>query len=114
MKVDRFNEVVEGFLTREAALLNTKRADYAGGNEDCLINFKGVAEIMGVSPEFYCSTLLMKHVHSILTAIKRGDVHPRDWAWVNNGGEGLKQHISDARNFFILLSALIQEKIDDG
>lgn len=110
MNVDRFNVVVEHFTERENALLGTKRADYARGDQDCLINFKEVPIIMGTTPQLYCLTLLMKHIHSIIQAAKKG-IEPPEWVWASPQGEGLKQHVADARNFLVLFAALVEEDV---
>lgn len=112
MNVNRFTSVVQEFLDHEEILLGVKRTDYAKGDQDCLINFKGVSGILEITPQSYCMTLIMKHIHSIIMTVRTGGINPQDWCWSSSRGEGMKQHISDARNYLVLLAALIDEEMD--
>lgn len=108
MNLDRFKKVIAEFTDHEEILLNVKRSEYAA-TEDVLSNFKEVSRFLGMEPKQYCMALLGKHFHSIAKAVKEknvGDI----WFWEIKSGEGLKQRVADARNYLILLSALIEEE----
>lgn len=107
MKRDKFERVKQEFDNHDNALLNVKRSEYAN-EDDVLVNFKEVARMTGLTPEKYCSVLLSKHFHAILRAV---DLGTYKWIWADELGEGLKQRISDLRNFAVLLAALIEERI---
>jgi hypothetical protein len=107
MNSKRFDTIAIDFCSREMALLKTKRADYAE-DDDCLMNFHQVSSLIGVRPEQYCMMLGLKHIQSILRAVADDRY---DWTWSKPDGEGLKQHISDARNYLLLAAAIIDEKM---
>ena len=106
MKVEDFMRLKQEFDEHESVLLGVKKTEYAS-DEDHLSNFKEVASWLGIYPEEYCMTLTLKHMHSILRAVKSQDYR---WSWSSDIGEGLKQRISDARNYLLLLAALIEER----
>ncbi len=54
----------------------------------------------------------MKHIQSIVLSIKTGSYCDK-WYWNDDGNEGLKQRISDARNYLILLAACIEEELKE-
>lgn len=97
-----FNEMVEG----ERKLLEVKNKDYVVG-DDKLWNFKFQANMQMVEPEDIVLTFLMKHLTSVIRAIKTKEYNLE---WKNDYGEGLKQHISDARNYLLLLYCVLKEK----
>ena len=107
MDIQTFNGILEEFMGKEISLLTKKRSEYAG-DEDVLINFKQVAAWLGVEPEQYCMTLIFKHLQSVFKAVN-GGVYTWEWE-IPGGGEGMKQRISDLRNYFMLLGALLSEK----
>ena len=106
MNVAQFERVAKEFAHEEHKLLFQKRSDYAAGS-DCLWAFKQMAELTGSTPEQVCMVLLGKHFTSISNQINRGNV---TWAWSDGRAEGLKQHISDARNYLLLLAAILTER----
>jgi len=57
--------------------------------------------------EQVCLVLLGKHLTSIARQIADQSV---DWNWSNGEQEGIKQHISDARNYLLLLAAILAER----
>lgn len=110
MDRETFEELYKEFEDMERNLLLTKRKEYAV-DEDCLSNFKVTAELLGVSPEEVCCVFLLKHVQSVAMAAKRSDTR---LSWGGTGSvEGFSQRISDARNYLILLAALIKEREND-
>jgi hypothetical protein len=102
-----FNDILSEFEEQEHKLLGVKRSEYAK-DEDCLVNFKEVSAIVGLDPEEYCLILAMKHIHAIKRAVFSDQAIK--WSWQDPVfGEGLKQRIADARNFLILLAAILEE-----
>lgn len=107
MNRDIFEKLYSEFENMERNLLLTKRSEYAR-DEDVLINFKNTAELTGLSPEDVCLVFLMKHVQAVAKAANSRDTR---LSWGGTGAvEGFSQRISDARNYLILLAALIKER----
>jgi len=107
MDVKRFEEIYKDFEEHERSLLLSKRSEYAM-NEDCLSNFKATAASCGMEPEEVCVVLMMKHVQAICKMARDKSVR---LSWGGNGAiEGTNQRISDARNYLMLLAALIGER----
>lgn len=105
---ERFNELVKEFLEQEAATMGHKRTEYSS-DEDRLQNFREVAGFEGRTMEEVCLTYLLKHIQSIALAVRTGK-HP--WHWHDGQGrEGMKQRISDARIYLLLLAACIEERV---
>ena len=109
MNVPEFMDIVEEFRAHEEELLAAKRAAYAG-DADCLSNFKQIAGILGLVPEQVCSVYLLKHILGIAREVDAGGKA----VWGDAASEGLNQRISDARNYLVLLAAIIRERDDDG
>ena len=104
----QFNLLYQEFLEHEADLLNIKREEYTdSGEDDCLQNFRDVAAFEGRSPEAVCMTYILKHIQSIQRAVNSGNA---DAEWWKGDVEGLKQRIADARNFLVLLAAILDDK----
>lgn len=113
MNVGDFRKLWDEFDSMERGLSDTKRGEYAN-DEDCLINFKEVAQFLGIMPEEYCMTVLAKHIHGINHAIRvvcSGGKYR--WAWSDEFGEALKQRFADARNYLMLMAAIIEEKVKE-
>lgn len=106
MKLGVFEKLASEFLHKEQILLFQKRRDYSGG-EDCLSAFRSIAALTGVSLETACLVLLGKHLSGIIRQIAGESV---SWTWEDDNGEGMKQHISDARNYLLLLAAILEER----
>ena len=99
-----FTDLHGEFTAMEGKLLGIKRSEYAN-EENVLKNFEQVSSFEGRRPEELCMTLLLKHVQSIQRAVESGS-----WKWVwtdEKGMEGMKQRISDARNYLLLLAAIM-------
>lgn len=107
MLVDRFRKLAAEFQERETALLDHKRDEYASQEADVLENFTTLGLLLRRRPEQVAATLLAKHVQAILKQVE-DDAYA--WAWETPKGEGLKQRISDARNYLLLLAACIDER----
>ena len=107
MRATRFNALKREFDEHETMLLGVKKTEYAN-DEDRLINFKEASVMSGLTPEHYCFTLVMKHIHAIRRVVVLDGEY--EWCWSNEWGEGIKQRIADARNYILLLAALMDEK----
>jgi hypothetical protein len=106
MDSEWFAGVVREFQEEEDGLLIVKRMEYAS-DADRLENFKTNAALTGLMPEQVCAVYLAKHVQSIVKHVMDGQF---DWSWTTEDGrEGLKQRIADARNYLLLLAACIDE-----
>lgn len=90
-----FDKMIE----EEADLLYKKGLEYAGAS-DSLGNFKDCDDI-GVDPKQKLWIYLSKHLSSIKSYIKNGQV-------LSN--ESIESRIADARNYLALLYMLIQEE----
>jgi hypothetical protein len=105
MNRGEFEGLMKSMVDRETKLLLQKRKEYAG-DDDVLVNFKQIAPILGCEPEDVAVMYLMKHIQSVCHGAKRGD--PLVWA-NTDGSEGILQKITDARNYLLLLAAIISE-----
>jgi hypothetical protein len=107
MDRQQFEAIYKEFEGMERSLLLSKREEYAI-DDDCLSNFKVTAAQLGVPPEEVCLVFLMKHTQAVAKAAM--DPSTRlDWGGTG-AKEGFNQRISDARNYLILLAALIKER----
>ena len=106
---ESWDRLVKEFEEKEAKLLHNKNREYAGGRgkEDFLRNFREVAVFEGREPAQVGLTWLLKHVHGICKAIESGNY---EWCWENESGEQLKQRISDARNYLLLIAACLEDE----
>ena len=105
---EQFDELAQEFLAKEAEILGFKRGEYASG-EDRLLNFREVAALEGRTLEEVCMSWLLKHIQSINLAVKEGRAGNK-WHWHDEqGNEGMKQRIVDARNYLLLLAGCIDE-----
>ena len=91
--------MVEEFQVQEVEMLKSKGADYSG-TSDTLSNFKSIAALSGTSKYFVWLVYFLKHVWAINTWVKTGG---------NLKDESIESRIMDARNYLILLLALIKE-----
>ena len=70
MKVEDFKKLKQEFDDHENMLLGVKKTEYAT-DEDRLSNFGDAGNMVNLSPEHYCLTLMTKHFHSIRKAVLR-------------------------------------------
>ena len=110
MTPQKFNDLCEEFLDKEQLIMNWKRGEYASG-EDRLENFRTVGNFSGKKPSVIALIYLLKHIQSIAVAVLSGVFV---WAWTKEGGEALKQRISDARNYLLLLAACLEEESEES
>ena len=105
MKAERFNEVLEKTINMCTSTLGVKADEYA--TEDRLHNFKVAAELQNCTPITALAGMMAKHTVSVYDLIQRQeqgiDVSEELWA----------EKIGDSINYLLLLSALIQEHLDE-
>jgi hypothetical protein len=107
MDKQSFENLYNMFEGAERSLLITKRSEYAA-DTDVLVNFKTTANQLGITPEEVCLVFMMKHIQAIAKAAMRPGTR---LGWGGTGAtEGFSQRVSDARNYLILLSAIIEER----
>jgi len=106
MNREQFDELYAHFVGVEGGLLDRKRGEYTDG-DDVLANFKATAEALGLSSEDVCAVLLLKHVQAIVIAAR--DKSTR-LGFGDASREGFSQRIADARNYLVLLAALVGER----
>ena len=105
MDAARFAATIEEFIVKEQAIMSVKGGDYA--TEDRLWNFNVIAPLQGCKPSEVCVGYLLKHIVTISRLVGEGS---GAWAWEENGHEGLKQRLADARNYLLLLAACLEEE----
>ena len=105
MTSDRFNEILEETLQKCIDTLGTKSNEYA--TEDKLHNFKVAAVIQNCTPITALAGMMAKHTVSVYDLIQKQE------HGVGVSKEMWEEKIGDSINYLILLSALVQEKIDD-
>jgi len=111
MTNQEFENLREEFLSKEVELLEWKGGEY-GSYCDRLLNFKEIANFVGLDGTAICLLYLLKHIQSITSSIKNNK-HSDKWFWQDEKGEGLKQRIADARNYLLLLAACIEEELEE-
>ena len=91
----------------EMSLMRAKGKEYTvsslNGDEDKLKNFKSIGERLGLSASMVCMVYLLKHVDSIRNYVLEGKEF---------SNEPIEGRIHDARNYFLLLGAIIKEEKD--
>jgi hypothetical protein len=115
MNRTNFEKLLDKMIEEEKLLLNYKRGEYAKNTVDVLVNFKQNAAFLERSPEEICLAYTMKHIQSISRSVMSSSRMGTDlkFEWVDaTGKEGLAQRFADARNYLVLLGALIKEKED--
>ena len=105
---ERFEQLVKEFHEHEGKILSHKGNEYSD-KEDRLLNFREVAEFLGRTPAEVALAYLMKHIQSISHAVRT----EYNWCWqTEQGHEGLKQRIADARNYLLLLAACLEAEME--
>jgi len=98
-----FLEIQNRMEDNEHAIMGTKGVEYTQGDlkTDRLANFYRIAKELGQSPMVVCYIYLKKHLDSIACYVKNGKEFTE---------EKIEGRINDARNYLILLNAIIQEE----
>ncbi len=100
MKTEEFNKLSKEMMIECFKILEKKGHDYTLGSNDALGNFKLIASRTGLTPLQVFSVYFLKHVDSILTYVKNGELK----------SETIESRIQDAINYLLLLHGLIKEK----
>lgn len=95
----RLLEVIDETVHRIIDLNNTKGREYAG-DEEALSNFYNRASQMGIDPKIVWGTFFGKHMDSIFSYIKSGQVL----------SEPIEGRIDDAILYLILLKGIIEDE----
>lgn len=103
MKRSRLLDLIDQTLMTIENLNNTKGREYADDSE-ALGNFYNRAEQMGVDPKVVWGIFFGKHIDSIYSYIKRGEVL----------SEPIEGRIDDAILYLILLKGLIEDQNGNG
>lgn len=94
----------EELTEKEQTTLAFKAKEYSD-DTNRFLNFEEVSMLTNSSSEEVCLTYLLKHIQSISLAVRNNNIK---WYWVDeNGNEGLKNRIVDARNYLALLGEII-------
>lgn len=99
MKRSRLFDLIDETMMEIERLNNTKGREYADDAE-ALGNFYNRAEQMGIDPKVVWGTFFGKHIDSIFSYIKRGEVL----------SEPIQGRIDDAILYLILLKGLIEDE----
>ena len=81
-------------------LMRVKGEEYTVSNEDKLKNFKSIADRLETTPSEVAMVYLLKHMDSIRNYVLNG---------VEASDESISGRIRDARNYLMLLHAIILE-----
>ena len=105
MKTEKFNTVLDNTVSRCIQTLGVKADEYA--TEDRLHNFKVAAELQKCTPITALTGMMAKHTVSVYDLIQRHE------QGVAVPIEMWDEKIGDSINYLLLLSALIQEELDE-
>ena len=100
MKVKDFFKWAEEEFKTEMELMRVKGEEYTVSNEDKLKNFKSIADRLETTPSEVAMVYLLKHMDSIRNYVLNG---------VEASDESISGRIRDARNYLMLLHAIILE-----
>lgn len=100
MKVDAFFKWMKEVQEEEYTIMVGKGKEYTVSDEDKLKNFKSIAERMKTTPANVAMVYLLKHMDSIRNYVLSG---------VEASDEPINGRIRDARNYLLLLEAIINE-----
>jgi len=104
MKNNEFNKIVNKRIDLIQTVLVDKAAEYASDG-DRLANFKDGAAITGLTPELTLWAYMAKHLASVKKIID--EVEDDKLPSI----ELLEEKVGDSINYFILLEAVIKERI---
>ena len=98
MTFEQFDQLLKKMYEEENKIRDTKAIEYTQG--DRLDNFKRIAVELGITPQQVLWVYLKKHMDSIASYIKTGEVL----------SEPIEGRIMDARVYLSLLRGLIEEE----
>lgn len=118
MRSEDFDKLVEECIEIIRKSLSTKGVEYAGGNEDRLVNFKRGGEMKMTTPEDALIGYYLKHLVSIFEIIdqiteenkKIGLIYAVNPEHLNIFWKTIEEKIKDLINYPILLKALLKER----
>lgn len=98
-----FLELLSRMEDAEHSIMGTKGMEYTQGDlqSNRLANFYRLGNELDLDPKLVCWIYMKKHLDSILCFIKQGKEY---------SDEKIEGRIYDARNYLILLNAIIQEQ----
>lgn len=99
MRHEEFNKFLDEIIEDMRATLGQKSSEYST-SQDKLVNFKEGALALGTTPSFYLLALMEKHMTSIRMIAK--GIH-------SYSPEKMREKCGDARNYLVLLEALMFE-----
>ena len=111
MKAKDFEEIVAMRIANILKTLSEKGDEYSEEKEDRLHNFKKAGEILEITPESALLGMQAKHVVSILDLIDTVDNIKED-EYLDISKEYISEKIGDTINYYILLEALLYERIE--
>jgi hypothetical protein len=101
----------EELFLKEREIMVNKAKDYSN-NGNRFANFEEAAYVLDTYRELICLSYLMKHICAIANGVKQEDLN---WCWQNeDGSEGFKQRIADARNYLLLLGEMIEDGVNQN
>jgi hypothetical protein len=107
MLENEFLEIQNRMEDNEHKIMGTKGVEYTQGDlkTNRLANFYRIAEELNQDPKVICYVYLKKHLDSIACYVKNSTEYT---------DEGIEGRINDARNYLILLNAIICEQKKAG
>ena len=100
MTVKDFFKWAEQEYSTEMELMRVKGEEYTVSDEDKLKNFKSIADRLDVATPIVAMVYLLKHMDSIRNYVLNG---------VEASDESISGRIRDARNYLMLLHAILLE-----
>lgn len=100
MKVKDFFLWMDSEIEKECSIMYNKGKEYTVSSEDKLKNFKSIGDRLSMKPENVLLVYLLKHMDSIRNYVFTG---------TESCEESISGRIRDARNYLILLHAMILE-----
>ncbi len=100
--VEERQKVASDLFETCLAILKAKGLDYSGP-ADCLENFKASSSRLGLSTFQVWSVYFLKHVDSVMNAIKADPYSPRPES------EPLEARIADIINYMVILKTLLED-----
>ena len=101
MKVSKFFKWARTEFDKEMNIMDGKGIEYTVSDKDKLKNFKSIAERMETKASNVALVYLLKHMDSIRNYVLNG---------VEASDETISGRVRDARNYLLLLHAIILEE----
>lgn len=99
MTKETFNAFAKDIIQKEEELLNKKRSEYTR-TDDVLDNFKRMALELNIDSKIVWWIFFKKHIDSVLNFVQTNVTHT----------EPILGRIMDARNYLLLLAAMVEEE----